>query len=302
MSEGGFSLSLKSALPQIETIVAEAAGRFGVAARDLATGETIEINGQEHYPLASVFKIVTLVELFRQADSGRLELDQRVAFDIADRMPGSGVLVGLTPGFSLTLRDYATLMIIVSDNSATDKVMAAVGRHSLNQTLRQLGLAGISVSRTCGQILASLAGMEVETPTPDEVAEVIKRLQAGESSEATWAFAETEENNVATPVAMVELLAMIHGGRVASAAACAGMIDILRRQQFKQRLPLYLPPKVTTAHKTGTLPGVVNDAGLIYLPNDKVCAVAVLSKQGADRALGSAAIGRIGLAIYEALA
>lgn len=295
-------MSLSHARPRIERLLSEAQGRFGVAAKDLTTGSTILINADELFPLASVFKIPVLVELYRQVDRGLLQLDRRFEFTRDDRMPGSGVLRTLQPGFALTLRDYAMLMIIVSDNSATDKVMAAIGRHTITPTLRELGLDRTSVSRTCGQILATLAGYEVEVPTQEQVEAILTALREGRRVSSGWAHDETDRNNVGTPAEMIQLLELIHNGEAASQDACGEMLGILRSQQLKQRLPLWLPADVVSAHKTGTLPGVVNDAGLIYIQPDQVCAVAVFSKSGADRNHGSQTIAQIGLAIYEALA
>jgi len=294
-------LALRDAAPKIGAIRAEADGQWGVAALDLGTGEFIGFDADGIYPLASVFKVPVLVELFRQADQGILDLDERIEFRPEHRMPGSGALRELTPGFALTLRDYAMLMIILSDNSATDMVMAATGRRGITPAMRELGLERTWVSRTCGQILASLAGYEVEVPTPQQVSEINAALRAGRRGKATWCYDEGDTNNAGTPAELVRLFELIYRGQAASPEGCEAMLDILRRQQLKQRLPLYLPPNVVTAHKTGTLPGVVNDAGLMYVGEERVCAVAVLSKSGADRVAGSEAVARIGLAICEAM-
>ncbi len=294
-------MSLTKAAPQVQALVTSAQGRFGVAAKDLTTGETLQLNAEELYPLASTFKIPVLVELYRQADRGEVDVNERFEFTLADRMPGSGVLQTLAPGFALTLRDYAMLMIIVSDNSATDKVMHAIGRNSITPAMRDLGLDRTYVSRTCGQILATLAGYEVELPTPQQVQEILAVLRGGQQARTSWAYEESERNNVGTPTDMVRLLELVHNGEAASAEGCGHILEILRSQQLKQRLPLRLPPGVVTAHKTGTLPGVVNDAGLMYLDSGQACAIAVFSKDGADRNAGSETIAQIALAIYQAL-
>lgn len=294
-------MGLTAAEDRIRDILAGAQGRFGVAARDLTTGEELGINAAEVFPLASVFKIPVLVELFRQVDAGRVDLDQRLEFAAEDRAPGSGVLRELVSGFALTVRDYALLMIILSDNSATDKVLRVVGAGNVTPCLRELGLRSTWVSRSCAQILGSLAGINSERPTPDEVTEILTRLREGRYNPYTWAYAETDENNAGTPAEMVDLLEQIHKGRAASPASCRAMLDILRKQQLKGRIPLLLPQGVVTEHKTGTLPGVVNDAGLIYVTKDRVCALAVFSKGGADRVRGPEVIGRVALAVYEAL-
>jgi beta-lactamase class A len=294
-------MGLTSAQDRIRDILAGAQGRFGVSARDLTTGEELGINSTEVFPLASVFKIPVLVELFRQADAGRVDLDRRLEFAADDRAPGSGVLRELVPGFALTIRDYALLMIILSDNSATDKVLRAIGAANVTPCMRELGLRSTWVSRSCAQILGSLAGIGSERPTPDEVTEILARLGDGRYNPNTWAYAETDENNASTPAEMVDLLELIYRGRAASPAACRAMLSIMRKQQLKGRIPLLLPPGVVTEHKTGTLPGVVNDAGLIYVTKDHVCALAVFSKGGADRARGPEVIGQVALAVYEAV-
>ncbi|MEW6723437.1 MAG: serine hydrolase [Bacillota bacterium] len=102
---------------RIRDIAAQASGRLGVAIQHLGTGETVLVEANEFYPMASVFKIPVLVELMRQVESGRIRLEDRVVLTDEMRSPGSGVMSHLDAGASLTVKDLAMPMTIVSDNT-----------------------------------------------------------------------------------------------------------------------------------------------------------------------------------------
>ncbi len=114
----------------------------GVAARDLASGATIDIRADEPFPLASCFKIPVMVEVMRQVDRGLVRLDERLTLREEDKSPGS-LLLHCHAGLQPTVRDLLFLMITLSDNTATDMLWRRVGLESVNATMRELGLASI---------------------------------------------------------------------------------------------------------------------------------------------------------------
>jgi len=140
-------------------------GRLGVAVKHLGTGEAASLNGDELFPTASVFKVPVIVELYRQVEAGAASLDEKVILREEDKVPGSGVLKELTPGLAVTLRDLVELMMIVSDNTATDLIVERVGMEKVNATLRRLGLERTRVVADCRDILFDLIGLD---DLPDE--------------------------------------------------------------------------------------------------------------------------------------
>ena len=121
--------SVQSAIDQAPSVV-------GLAAKHLDSGSTINHKADEPFFTASTFKVPVLVELYRQVDMGTIDLNQRVEMTDDMRAPGGGVLKEMGTGLALTVHDLAMLMIIISDNTATDIVYNLVGRDNLNSTMQ----------------------------------------------------------------------------------------------------------------------------------------------------------------------
>src|SRR4051794_34301562 len=109
---------------QIEGILQTVSGTFGVAIKHLQTGQEVAINGQRRFQLASVFKLPILATLFKEVEENHITLSDRVKLTKQERVPGSGVLKELDEGTDLSIKDLAVLMIIFSDNMATDKLLS----------------------------------------------------------------------------------------------------------------------------------------------------------------------------------
>lgn len=272
-------------------------GVLGVAARRLDTGEELAFNADEVFPTASAFKTVLLYVLYRQADAGRIDLAQRVTLRAEQRVPGSGVLQDLDPGATLTIKDIATLMITVSDNMATDLIYDLVGRAAVAETLRELGMSRTSLPLDTWEILAGLHDLD-----PDDPSLTYEALKARLASRLApldcRAARETPENNVTTPRDMVRLYEAIERGEGLSPAARDAVLDILKRQKFRERIPALLPFGVQVAHKTGSIRGVRNDAGLVYA-GDIVYAVALFTKRARNGYAATQLLARASLAVYE---
>jgi beta-lactamase class A len=132
----------------LDAIVAQAGGEVALAAMNLTTGEEVARNAERSMPTASVFKLPLLVEVFRQAEEGALDLDERVTLGAEDVVMGSGILRDFGPGLQPTLRDLAMMMVIVSDNSATNLLLDRVGGpQQVNATMGDLGFSSIVVHR-----------------------------------------------------------------------------------------------------------------------------------------------------------
>jgi len=125
---------------KIQKILKDFSGNVAVYYRNLSTGETIEINANQKWEGASCLKVFVLVELLNRVRSGELKLDQRVTVKATDYIEGSGILKHLDHGMNLTIKDLATLMMIVSDNVATNILMDMLGIESINKMIKSFGL------------------------------------------------------------------------------------------------------------------------------------------------------------------
>src|SRR3712207_5016623 len=164
---------------EIEREFAEFAGTGGIAAKHLGTGEEIRINADDLTATASTIKVPILIELFRQVEAGEVRLEDRLAVNEAIRAPGSGVLRELSLGVELTVRDHATLMIVVSDNTSTNLLIDLVGRERVNQTMAEFGFRQTRLRQrldfpAIGPDARNLAGT-----TPGELAAIMEALATG---------------------------------------------------------------------------------------------------------------------------
>lgn len=286
---------------RLEQIAANLDGTLGLAVRVLKTGEEFRINDQELFPLASVFKVPLLVELFRQMEQGKFNLETRLPLRVADQSPGSGVLKEFRPGAELTVWDLAVLMIIVSDNTATDMLYAQIdGANTITAAMQALGLRNTAVSFDCKALLNVSVGLDPADRSPATAAEARRRLKDDAFDYSSVAFQCTLENNCATPADLMELFTMIERRAVVSPEACDQMIDILLRQQLNQRIPFLLPQPFKVAHKTGTVGTTRNDAGIIYLPGGDPVVFCASTKDVDPQnwRAGDTAIAEAALAVY----
>lgn len=282
----------------VEALIAESDGTIGVAIQDLTTGEELFVNADEPFPTASVMKTPILVELYAQAERGQIDLTKRIEFTSEWMVPGSGVLQDLALGLQPTIKDLATLMITVSDNAATDMVLDLIGIEALAASLRDLGLTRTKLPLTTRELLYTMVGLDVANPahTYDLF---LERSRAGAIDWHGKALSD-EESNVSTPREMAQLLARIERRDVVSPAACDAMLDTLKRQKYNDIIPRYLPAGTQVAHKTGSLRGVRNDAGIIYAPDGPIV-VSLFAKRLGDQVAGSDTLARIARGAWEAL-
>jgi beta-lactamase class A len=250
---------------RVEGICAEAGGTVAVAATHVGSGARLERAAGEVFPAASVIKVPILVELFARVAAGSAELGARVTLREEDKVDGSGVLRELHAGAELTLEDLARLMIVVSDNTATNLLIDRLGVDAVNARLAALGCRGTRLGRKMYDLAARDHGID----------------------------------NQVVAAEMRDLMAAMERGEVVSAAASAEMLAIMKRQAFASKLPRLLPPETTVAHKTGTITGVSHDIGILYAPTGPI-ALAVLTRGCHSPVAADDAIGRIARAIYDA--
>jgi beta-lactamase class A len=200
-------------------------GIVGVAAINLTTGEEIFVNADTRFPTASTIKVAIMLEAYQQAADGRLPLDTAVVLRDSDKVGGSGILNGLHGGLTLTVRDLIQLMIVLSDNTATNLLVGRLGTARIDDRLASLGFEHTRLFR----------------PTfRDGHADVLPDL------EREFGLGMT------TPREMARLMALVARGKAVSAEASAAMLGTLRKQQDRAMIPRLLPDTVQVGNKTGT--------------------------------------------------
>jgi len=273
---------------------------LGVAVKHLGTGEEVGFNGEELFPTASVFKVPVIVELYRQAEAGGLNLDSKLVLKDSLKVPGSGILKELSEGLEVTVRDLSRLMMILSDNTATDMIVERVGKENVNATMRRLGLNKTLVVADCRDLLFDLVG---ENSLPDEEKTLDRYLQLAKAgaNKGSWSLG-TERNDVSTPLEMNKLLEFIVEGQAAGRAGCDAILATMEKcQTGEYRVPKYLPAeKVKMNRKTGSLPGIRNDVGVITVlaTGERYC-ISCFSKGAQDVYAAEEAIARVSRSVYQ---
>ena len=288
---------------RLQELVNAFPGTMGVAVRDIASGQQISINGDRQFPMASAYKIPILVEVFRQAEAKKFSLDDRVELTADDRTLGSGVLTLMAPGLKPTIRDLALLMIILSDNQATDILLTKVGAENVTATMRKLGLNNIRVDRTTFELIRDYLALIDDAAAGKTKQQLLNRPQLNTSSPERVVKADAEfakiMKDVASPDDMAKLLDMIVKGKAASEASCQQMMTIMNRQQFNHRLPRYLPENTSFAHKTGTIGSTTNDAGVMFVRGNPIALVVFTVDKRTGRGEVEEQMGRLARVVYD---
>jgi beta-lactamase class A len=274
---------------QIQEAITPAQGVVGVSLKHLESGTTLAVNGDEPFPMASTFKLPVLVELHAAAKDGRVRWEDTVDVTVRDLHLGSGDLTPIfdPPGVALSLRNIANLMMMISDNSAADICLAKAGAARVTARMRSLGIEGIRVDRSCQELILDYQGRDtaaLKDLARDDLREALRRDRRAEGLEARFAADDrvaADPRDTATPNAMVALLEKLWRGEAVDRAASDVMLELLKRcRTGENRLRGLLPASTPVAHKTGTLGGVVNDVGIVYLPDGAGhIAIAVMSKR-----------------------
>lgn len=258
----------------IEGACADKTGKVGVAVKCLETGEELYINGDESFPMASTFKLPVLVEVLAQVKEGKFRLDDEVVLVPADQHLGSGLLSSLTaPGIKLSVRNVANLMMMISDNSAADILLAKVGPENVNSRLRRYGIQGLTVNRSCQELILDTLGLDYQTykdRTAGEIDTAASRAEAAKPGYLDGIRREFSRNpeDQSTPRAMNALLEKLFKKEILDPESSDLALNILFGcQTGTARIKGLLPPGTAVAHKTGTIDGTANDAGIIVLPD-----------------------------------
>jgi beta-lactamase class A len=239
-------------------------GVLGVAILDLNSGQKFLLHANEVFPQASSIKIAVLAELYRQAQSGKLKLNDFYTVQAADLVPDSDIMGGLTPGITrITLRDLATMMVAVSDNSATNVLIDRVGMENVNGLMSSLSLTHTRLRRKMMDLKAASEGRE----------------------------------NISTPSEMMTLLESIYRGKVLNKEMTDDFFKVLSTHK-SSFIPRELPEGLKIANKPGELEGVRNDSGVVFVEKRPyvICVMTTYLQRERD---GEEAISRISVAAYR---
>jgi beta-lactamase class A len=239
MSEGGIP-------EELARVVEECPGELCLAAADLSTGRTIELNADRKCATASVIKLPILVHVLLLAEEGVFSLEETVALTNEEKVPGSGILTHLSAGLVLPIRDLCILMTALSDNTATNMLLERVGIAPVNARMRDLGLRETTVFRKA---------YSPDNPVSPE--------------NARYGF------GVTTPREMLRLLTELYAGRTGTPETSAAMRAILAKQQHRDGIPRLLPAGCLFEGKSGAVDLVRNDVGLVTLPDGRTFALAL---------------------------
>ena len=248
---------------KLTAIARETDGVVGLTIIDLKSGERFGINDSLVFPQGSAIKIPVLIELYRQADVGLLKLDERVLMRAADQVAGTGVSQHFTEGQSmLSLHDLAVLMIVLSDNAATNVLIAKVGMGAINSTMTSMKLPAIKVQRLMIRARESAVGNE----------------------------------NLATPAQAAELMRRIHTCELPMAKTRCDELRRILEIPKDGAFPASVPGSVRVAWKPGTVEGVVTSWGLFALPGNPYVVTVMVNYT--DDASGQAALRQTADAAY----
>jgi len=211
-------------------------GVMGIYAMDPADPENaLRVNEDVVFPTASSIKITILAEFFRKAEAGLIDPMEPLILKGEDVVPGSGVLKELHPGeLTMPLIDYATLMITVSDNTATNIMIDITVMEDVNKLIESLGLEATSLQRKMFDWEGAAAGRE----------------------------------NLSTPREMATMVECLHSRRGLSEYVCEKSLEMMRKPKENPiGIREGLPVGIEVANKAGWMAGVICDAGIVYLPN-----------------------------------
>lgn len=250
-------------------------GVVGVSVRNLATGESLSIRGEETFPTASLIKVAVLVALLDEVAKGSIRLDEPLTMIARDRVGGSGVLQHLHPGLELTVEDAARLMIVISDNTATNLLLDKLNVRTVWTKMEALGLPHTKIhSKT-----------------------FLRATSVAMDSSVKYGL------GVTTPDETVRLFALLHEGRAVSPQMDSLALDILRGNEDWTKLTRWLPEGATAAHKSGEVDQSRAECGILYGPDAPV-ALCVMTRENRDTSYAvdnpaNRLIARIGAEVYR---
>jgi len=222
------------------------AGRVSLYAKNLDSGATYALRADDPVRTASTIKLPIMVECFWEAAQGKLKLSEPLTLTQGEKVSGSGILEDLSDGDRLPLRDMIDLMIVLSDNTATNLILNRIGGNAVNARMAQLGLQHTRVMR---KILGDRNDLK---PVPTGITD-----EGAKPENKKWGIGRS------SPHEMVIILEKLYKGELVSKEASQEMIAILKRQRDQDGMGRDMKD-VELAHKSGALDALRSDVGIIY--------------------------------------
>lgn len=267
----------KSLADRLQPLARAHRGKVAIAVKHLETGEAFYWLADTVMPTASLIKFAIMLEAYQQVADGRLKLSDPVTLREADKVPGSGILTyHFSDGATFPLRDAVRLMMVYSDNTATNLVLDRTGIAAVNQRMAAWG---------CPETRVNAKVFRGKTTSID-------RQRTTKYGLGSTTARET-----------VSLLERLHRGKLVNAKACLAMIDHMKHCDDREKLKRFLPKEVTVAHKSGTVSTARTDAGILYFKSGPV-AICVLTAENGDRSWKSdnaanVLIGRVAQEVHQ---
>ena len=271
--------SLGQLRAQLQSIRQEFPGDMSIYMHNLSTGDEIALDADTVYETFSVIKLAIAAEVLREVEAGKFSLSDRVAITPGDRRLPSGVLYSLDPGLRPTIHDLLTLMIIISDNEATDILASKVGRPNVTAYMRSLGLKKTTIQFSDLDWDRTWLG-SLDPSYKNASGDQTINFPFGNYSEAqvSAAFGHTIYDagiyfGHSTTREIGQLLAWAAEDKLVSPQASKLLLGIMEKQQVNDRFPRYLED-VLIAHKTGDgQPFIANDAGVLWVHDQPIVLV-----------------------------
>lgn len=249
-------------IKQLEALFEETAktvtGPLGIGFYDLETGAEVYYNGNMVFPMASVFKIFVLCELFRKQKAGTFSFADRHTLLESDKRIGSGILELIGEGAVLSLMDYTMLMMVISDNTSTSLLQNYAPAEDIRADL----IEPLELKDTLfvpGAGLCDFYGVTVE-----EYKKITSEGGRFHARNGSYFRCVEPKNKQSSPRDMIKLLSLLAKGQLNDPDSDRKIIDIMLKCQTNARIPAKLPTGVRVAHKTGSIDHLANDCGIVY--------------------------------------
>ncbi|WP_125152483.1 serine hydrolase [Clostridium rectalis] len=248
---------------KIKNIIDNSGGDISVVFKNLKNNYCININENKVFPSASTIKLVIMATFLKKVRDGLVKLEDNIVLLNSHKCGGDGILKELNEGHIFTYKEIITFMIIISDNTATNILIDFLGMDEINSMAESLNLKHTRIKRKMMDSEAVKQGMDNFTTAKD----------------------------------LASFLTLLYNKEIINENYSYIMLEILKRQQVKGRLDLYLPEDLCIAHKTGDLDRLEHDVGIVYTKNINYI-ICVLTSN-IDNKNGREFIGRISKQIYD---
>jgi beta-lactamase class A len=329
------NIELAKLRSEIQKTARDVKGQLGLYMKHVESGREIAIDADKIFPLGSVFKIPIMVEAYRQVNEGLLSMDEKIKLENRNYCIGSGILQYLSPGLELTIRDLITLMIVATDNTASEMLWKRIGIQRVNMLIRELGLAKTSIYLPWreGFLLTMGKGPFKDLPVQDagrkwkgfsdlDRMKILNEIDTEFANLSIEDFRREYENlyglkeekkfrtqreydqvfdNLGTPREIGILLEKTLKGVVVSREASKEMLGMMMRNLGSSSVPYYLSDDVVVASRSGVTAGSVNNAGIIYVNSNSHIILCVFFKRLGEKSPEKAQIAEAKIArlVYD---